>query len=118
VGHFLGTTLKEVVLPLPLVGDVRGRGLLWAVEFVTDKKSKGQFPAHSNFSKKVVAAALENGLYLHGASGRSGPFNVEYVMIAPWYLIMKTEVGLVVDKLRVAIETASQGSQRTKLDVG
>ncbi len=70
---------------------------------------KEQFPADSKFSKKVVVAASENGLYLHGASGSSGPFNVEYVMLAPWYSIMKNEVGLIVDKLRHAIETVSQG---------
>lgn len=95
-------------MPLPLVGDVRGRGLFWGVEFVTEKKGKGQFPAHSQFSKKVVSAALENGVYLHGASGRSGPFNVEYIMIAPQYSITKSEVGLIVDRLREAIQSVSQ----------
>lgn len=102
--------LKKAVLPLPVVGDVRGRGLLWAVEFVTDKRRKGEFPAHSKFSQEVVAAASRDGLYIHGASARSGPVNVEYVMIAPWYFIMRAEVGLVVDRLRRAIETVSQGA--------
>ena len=41
------------------VGDVRGIGLLWAVEFVADKPSQRPFPADQNFAGRVAAAALE-----------------------------------------------------------
>jgi 4-aminobutyrate aminotransferase len=43
------------------VGDVRGIGLAWGVEFVVDKKSKRPDPITRN---KVVKTALENGLVL------------------------------------------------------
>src|SRR5439155_4366200 len=44
------------------VGDVRGIGLLWAVEFVADKSSKRPFPPDQNFAGRVAAAALKRGL--------------------------------------------------------
>lgn len=61
----LGKLFKEELSPLKgdieKVGDVRGIGLAWGVEFVTDKKSKKPDPETRN---KVVKVALEKGLVL------------------------------------------------------
>lgn len=43
------------------VGDVRGLGLAWGVEIVTNKKSKQYNPV---FRNKIIKIALENGLVL------------------------------------------------------
>jgi adenosylmethionine-8-amino-7-oxononanoate aminotransferase len=53
------------------VGDVRGIGLLWAVEFVADKSVKRPFPP-SGFSTRVGAADLKRGLLVYPMQGSVG----------------------------------------------
>ena len=48
----------------PLVGDVRGRGMLAAVELVTDKAKKTVLPASSAPSQRIFDRAWENGLVI------------------------------------------------------
>ncbi len=46
----------------PLVGEVRGRGMLAAVELVTDKANKTPLPASAEPAKRVFDRAWDNGL--------------------------------------------------------
>lgn len=48
----------------PLVGDVRGRGMLAAIELVTDKEAKTPLPASVNPAKRLFDRAYDNGLIL------------------------------------------------------
>jgi adenosylmethionine-8-amino-7-oxononanoate aminotransferase len=57
---------------LAAVGDVRGIGLLWAIEFVADKTSKTPFPANQNFSGLVAQAATDRGLLVYPGQGCAG----------------------------------------------
>ncbi|EKG21270.1 Aminotransferase class-3 [Macrophomina phaseolina MS6] len=108
MGAVLGERMKAEILPLPLVGDVRGRGLYWAAEFVMDKEAKTPFPLSDNFSTKVVAAAAELGLNILGNLGKTGLIDVEHVMITPPYIITEDEVVKVVGLLKKAIQRASE----------
>ena len=48
----------------PLVGDVRGRGMLAAVELVTDKRAKTPLPAALNAATRLFDRAWEQGLVI------------------------------------------------------
>ena len=48
----------------PLVGDVRGRGMLAAVELVTDKERKTPLPAAAEPAKRIFDRAWKNGLVI------------------------------------------------------
>jgi len=61
----------------PLVGDVRGRGMLAAVELVTDKQKKTPLPASAMPARRVFDRAWDNGLiiraFAHGVLGYAPP---------------------------------------------
>ena len=65
------------------VGDVRGIGLLWAVEFVADKASKRPFPPDQNFAGRVAAAALKRGLLVYPMQGSVDGISGDHLLLAP-----------------------------------
>ena len=63
----LGAQLSRLVEALemlghPLVGDARSRGLLGALELVSDKKTKAGFDPALRLPERLAAAGYENGL--------------------------------------------------------
>lgn len=60
-GEYLGSKLEQLRAH-PTVGDVRGVGLLWAIEFVNSKSKKTKFGREHGFTKKITDALMERGL--------------------------------------------------------
>ena len=83
--------LKEALSDHPHVGDVRGLGLMCAVEIVEDKASKEDFPAADKVGARVHAAAQARGLYsrLRG----------DVFCLAPPVVITDSELDRVVEAL-------------------
>jgi adenosylmethionine-8-amino-7-oxononanoate aminotransferase len=53
----------------PIVGDVRGLGLMVALEFVRDRATREPFPAEAQVAKLVGKLALEHGLITYPGTG-------------------------------------------------
>lgn len=51
--------LREAFGKSEYIGDIRGRGLFWCLEFVEDTASKTAFPADLGFGSKVQLATFE-----------------------------------------------------------
>jgi len=62
VGPYLVESLRQAVGDHPLVGEVRGVGMLAAVEFVEDKDAKRFFEPQGKIGGAVAAACLERGV--------------------------------------------------------
>ena len=86
------------------VGDVRGIGLLWCVEFVADKATKQPFAPHLNFAGRVAQAAVERGLLLYPMQGCVDGVSGDHVLIAPPAVITDEQTDWAVKQLREAIE--------------
>lgn len=91
----------------PHVGDVRGLGLLWAVEFVKDKPSKCPFSPSLNFSSRVATAALKRGLLVYPMQGSVDGTSGDHVLLAPPAVITDEEIACAVDQLSASIREAS-----------
>ncbi|KAL6361127.1 hypothetical protein LRP88_04589 [Fusarium phalaenopsidis] len=106
MGDYLGSRLKERLLPLPWVGDIRGRGLFWAVEFVIDKKSKEPFPyslgLHGMLHSKGMSEGYEISLF--NANGGYDGYSGDHFLICPPFIINEADVDEIVDRTARVIE--------------
>jgi adenosylmethionine-8-amino-7-oxononanoate aminotransferase len=104
-GELLGRKLRAGLADLACVGDVRGIGLMWGVEFVAERASKATFPAKLHFGQRVADAAFERGLIVYPGSGCADGVSGDSLMLGPPLVITGAQIDEVVAILRVAIET-------------
>ena len=81
----------------PLVGDVRGVGLIAAVEAVADKAAKRSFEPKLGVGARLQAAALRRQVILRGLRG-------DALAICPPLIITPTEVQEILDAVRGAFD--------------
>lgn len=105
MGQVLGNLLRSELGGLNFVGDIRGRGLFWAVEFMQDPQTRTPFPIDAMFCNKVVHVALDLGLNILGNLGQTGAVHIEHVIMSPPYIVTSPELRRMVAILRTAIET-------------
>ena len=94
----------ETLRGLDSVGDVRGLGLLWAIEFVADKTTKAPFPPENNFAVKVGQACLRRGLLVYPMQGCVDGIIGDHMLIAPPAVITTEQIGWALQQLTAAIE--------------
>ncbi len=80
----------------PLVGDVRGKGLLGGIELMKDGDKRIAFDAHQTAGATVVQRAYERGLILRPLGDTIG--------ICPPLVISESQVHELFDKLTMALD--------------
>src|SRR5580698_1481848 len=90
-----------------VIGDIRGLGLLWAVEFVADQKSKRPFAPELNFAGRVAAAAMTRGLLVYPMQGCVDGTSGDHLLLAPPAVITREEITWSVTQLRAAVDEAA-----------
>ena len=104
-GERLRGRLTELAERYPLIGDVRGAGLLQGVEFVRDRASKAAFPADVRPGKLVERAARERGLILRCGN--------EFATLAPPLIVTAQDVdemcGILGESIGAAQKTLRGG---------
>ncbi len=102
-GDYLGQRLREVLGELPAVGDVRGIGLLWGIEFVADRQTKEPLPPAARFSRRVGDLAFERGVIVYPGAGSVDGVAGDHLLIAPPFVISEQQIDQVLEVLRQAI---------------
>jgi len=104
--------LEKALQPLadsPMVGDVRGRGLLRGLELVADKRTKEPFPRSMQVAEQVARATAERGVLVLVGNAAADGVNGDTIVIAPPYVTKREEVDLIYDVLRTSLdEVAAQ----------
>jgi adenosylmethionine-8-amino-7-oxononanoate aminotransferase len=93
-------------LDTPLVGDVRGLGLLWGLELVRNRESREPFPGEAKAAAVVAEAAFRRGLILYPGSGFLDGVVGDHVMIAPPLSITAAQLRKIIALLEASLSDA------------
>jgi len=97
----------DTLLDVAHVGDVRGLGLLLAVEFVSDKTTKEPFAAQKAFSTRVGRLAAQRGVLVYPMQGSVDGISGDHILIAPPAVITEEQIHWAVKELRAAVVEAA-----------
>lgn len=101
-----GASLAEQLAPLrqhPHVGDIRGIGLMWAIEFVQDQTSRKPFARERHITEKLTAQLMQQGIIVYPCTGfASGQGDA--IMLGPPFIITEDEIEIVMAEIKVAME--------------
>jgi L-2,4-diaminobutyrate transaminase len=100
VGAYLRSALAERLGAHPYLGEVRGEGMLAAVEFVAPGAPRRHLPDTGRFSQRVAALCLEEGVL-----ARPIPFG-DIVGLAPPLILTRDDAALIVEMVGRAAERA------------
>lgn len=86
VGTYMHERLRELKAKYPIIGDVRGRGLLAGVEFVRDRTTRDPFPAKWFVAQEATEIARDLGLLIYPRRSLFGLAG-DHVLLAPPLII-------------------------------
>jgi L-2,4-diaminobutyrate transaminase len=98
-GAYLKHEMRSALGDHPNVGDIRGEGLMCAVEFVKDKDDRVVFDVAEKVGPRVTAAVLERGVI-----GRAMPQG-DILGFAPPLCLTQAEADKIVAATKEAVET-------------
>ncbi len=90
----------------PFVGDIRGRGLFWALELVRDRGTKEPFEPALALHARVKAESLARGLICYPGAGTADGERGDHVIISPPFIVTETEIDEIVELLGDALDAA------------
>jgi adenosylmethionine-8-amino-7-oxononanoate aminotransferase len=109
MGHQLAAALQERFGNHHHVGDIRGRGLFWAVEFVSDRATRQPFDPLLKLNERVKAEAMARGLAGYPMGGTIDGKQGDHYILAPPYIVTAAEIDTIVERLGEAVDAALDG---------
>ncbi|KAL9610676.1 MAG: hypothetical protein Q9167_004624 [Letrouitia subvulpina] len=107
-GKFLEALLYTHLNEHPNVGNIRGQGLFWGVEFVKDRATKEPFNVSKGIANAVHLLALEKDVAVYPGVGTVDGVHGDHVLVAPPYNISRNDVEKIVLVLKGSIEEIFQ----------
>jgi len=110
-GALLKSRLEALLPRFSFIGDVRGKGLLLAVEFVADRETMQPLPPEMNAHTEVVDMAFERGLIIYSRRTRGGRIG-DHFLICPPLIIEEAQID---ELLEMFTDTLVEFAQKHKL---
>ncbi|EFW14114.1 hypothetical protein D8B26_002506 [Coccidioides posadasii str. Silveira] len=97
MGALLESKLREYIGDHPNVGNIRGKGLFWGIEFVKDKATKEPFDPKLAVGARVQNTALtpKYSFSIYAGGGTMDGKRGDHVLLAPAYNITANEVDMI-----------------------
>jgi len=99
-GRRLKQLLKQAFDQHPHVAEVRGRGLLLAIEVVKDRESLEPYPESDSVSTRIVSQALGKGVFFYG--GGTGEVR-DIVCMGPAFIVEDAQLETMTEVLLQAV---------------
>ncbi|MCE8544973.1 aspartate aminotransferase family protein [Ruegeria pomeroyi] len=103
MGDVLMRELRALMDNYPFIGDVRGKGLLTAFEFVANRETMEPLPKELDAHARLVELAYERGLIIYSRRTRGGTSG-DHFLIAPPLIISEAQIGEMMSILRDALD--------------
>lgn len=107
MGNYLETLLKERLESHPHVGDIRGRGLFWAIEFVADKASKTPLDPALKVAEKIHDKGMKPGYDIslfHATGSANNGWAGDHILVMPPYIVDRSDIEEIVDRVTRVVE--------------
>ena len=105
-GEYFQERLHAVFGGHPMVGEVRGAGLLGAVEFVADRKNKTRFDPNLGIGQRVVAECRKEGVIVRAMPGG------DTMGFSPPLVIIRPEIDDVLERCARALSRVTDALSR------
>lgn len=103
MGEVLMGELRALMDRYPFIGDVRGKGLLTAFEFVADRSTMEPLDPKINAYDRLVELAYARGLIIYSRRTRGGKAG-DHFLVAPPLIITKDQITEMMAILRDALD--------------
>lgn len=100
------TALTQRLGNQPWLGDIRGRGLLWGVELVSERVSKETFDPALKLHNVIKRNAMDRGLICYPGAGTADGTKGNHVLLAPPFIVTEKDVYEIADRLGASIEAS------------
>ncbi len=98
-GELVRRWLGDALGDHPHVGDIRGLGLLNAIELVADRATKQPFDRSDRITERVTAAAFERRMTVYPCSSAVDGSVGDAVLLGPALCVSDAELRVMVDRL-------------------
>ena len=105
-GALLEQLLKTALDNHPHVGDIRGRGLFWGIEFVKNKQTKEPFDHEMKVAYGIKELAISNfNIAVYPSTGCYDGVKGDVIILAPTYIVTKKDVNHIATTIEAVVNT-------------
>ena len=102
-GRVLSNLLREAFAHHEHIGEIRGRGLFWGIEFVEDRTSKKPFKSSLDVGPRIQQKAFDLGLAVYPGRGTVDGWVGDHILLAPPLVIELEGLISIVNTLKEAV---------------
>ncbi|MBL0389287.1 aspartate aminotransferase family protein [Tumebacillus sp. ITR2] len=108
-GQRMEAMLRQLASVHGIVGDVRGKGLLFGMELVADRAKKSCFDSKLQVANRLVSTAMQNGLVIYPSQGMVDLYAGDAILVAPPFVINEQELQEMTERLDKSLKQVAQG---------
>jgi adenosylmethionine-8-amino-7-oxononanoate aminotransferase len=116
LGAYLRGRVLDMAQRVPVIGDIRGQGLLMVVEIVAERAGRTPLPSELNAPSAIRRIGLDHGLMIYARRTSNGRFG-DWFMLSPPLVTVRQEADEIVERLERTLTEFTDGVVRAGMQV-